>query len=115
VVESTPTPEKAKKTRYGKLVSWIDKERYLLLKENLHYRDGTLHKQRTIRNYEKIDNVWIARNITMNNLTARRVTKMDMQSVAYNMEIPDEFLTQRSLTDFAFRERYMSKLNKHLK
>ena len=53
------------------MVSWVDKERCVLLKENLYYRDGTLHKQRTAKDYQNVDGVWIARHIVMNNVTVR--------------------------------------------
>jgi hypothetical protein len=115
IMESIPTPERARKTRYGKFISWIDRERYILLKEDLYNRNGKLYKQLTMGNIERIDSVWVARKITMNNLSARRVTLADLMSVAFNMDVPDEFLTQRTLTDFAFRERNLAKLRAYLK
>lgn len=115
VIESVPTAERARKTRYGKAVSWIDKERYISLKVNLYNRHGKLYKQLTMRRIERIDNVWISRRMTMNNLSTRRVTNLELISVAFNMDVPDEFLTQRTLTDFAFRERNLGKLRQYIK
>jgi hypothetical protein len=115
LIESIPKPERARKTRYGKFISWVDKERYILLKEELYNRNGKLYKQVTMGNIERIDNVWVARKVTMNNLSTRRATIMDLVSVAFNMEVSDEFLTQRTLTDFAFRERNLAKLRAYLK
>jgi outer membrane lipoprotein-sorting protein len=115
ILESVPTANRARKTRYGKAVSWIDKERFLALKLNLYNRHGKLYKQLTMKGIEQIDKVWVSRRLTMNNLSTRRVTNMELKSVAFNMEVPDEFLTQRTLTDFAFRERYLVKLRKHIK
>ncbi len=115
VIETVPTSEKTKKSRYSKFVSWIDKERYVLLKENLYDRNGKLYKQRSMRNIVKIDNVWIAKKVTMNNLSTRRATNMELISVAFNMDVSDEFLTQRTLTDFAFREKTLAKIRAKLK
>ena len=115
VVESVPTPKRARKTRYGKAISWIDKERYLTMKVNLYNRHGKLYKQMTMRGIEKIDNVWISRRVTMNNLSTRRVTNMELLSVAFNMEVSEEFLTQRTLTDFAFRERNLVKMRQYIR
>lgn len=115
IMESIPTPERARKTRYGKFISWIDNERYILLKENLYNRNGKLYKQLTMGNIERIDSVWVARKVTMNNLFTRRVTIMDLVSVAFNMDVSDEFLTERTLTDFAFRERNLANLRTYLK
>ncbi len=115
IIESIPTPQRARKTKYGKSISWIDKERYLTLKVNLYNRHGKLHKQLTMRDIKQVDNVWIARKVTMNNLSTRRVTNMQLISLAFNMEIPSDFLTKRTLTDFAFRERNLAKLRSYIK
>jgi hypothetical protein len=115
IIESIPTPERASKTRYGKFISWIDKERYIVLKEDLYNRNGILYKQLIMKNIERIDNVWVAREVTMNNLFTRRATIMNLMSVAFNIDVPDELLTERTLTDFAFRERNLAKLRAYLK
>ncbi|NOU17194.1 MAG: outer membrane lipoprotein-sorting protein [Bacteroidales bacterium] len=115
IIESIPTQEKALKTKYGKIVSWVDKERFIIIKENLYDRNRNLYKQETFDDIEQIDNVWLARKITMNNLFTHRVSIMEMVAVAYNMKIPDEFLTQRSLTDFAYRERNLKEIRAYLK
>lgn len=115
IIESRPTPKRARKTRYGKAITWIDKERFISLKVNLYNRHGKLYKQLTMRKVERIDDVWVARRMSMNNLSTRRVTNMELISVAFNMEVPEEFLTQRTLTDHAFRERNLVKLRKHIK
>ncbi len=114
VIESVPKPKRARKSKYGRSLSWIDKERHLVLKVNLFNRHGKPYKQLTMRNIKNIDGVWVARNLTMNNRITRRVTSMDLISVAFNMDVPDDFLTQRTLTDFAFRERELVKLRKYI-
>lgn len=114
IIESIPTPEKARKSKYGKSISWVDRERYLVLKVNLFNRHLKPYKQLTMRDIEHIDGVWIARQMIMNNLITRRVTTMELLSVAFNVDVPDEFLSQRTLTDFAFRERELAKLRQHI-
>ena len=108
------TEEKRSKTKYEKLIVWIDKEKYTAVKEDL-YRNGKVLKQRVQRNIDLVDGVWVARNVTMNNFATKRVSRMVVTSTAYHMEIADEFLTQRALTDFAFRERNLGNLSVHLK
>lgn len=112
VIESTPSERKAKKSRYSKTISWIDKERYLILRDDLYDSQGNICKQLTRSNIELVDNVWLAKKVTMNNLLTSRVTLMDLISVSFNMPIPDEFLTQRTLTDFSFREKNISTISK---
>ena len=115
IVESVPTPKRMRKTRYGKTVTWIDRERYIVLKVHLFNRHGKPHKRLSMRDIKLIDNVWVARKMSMNNLISRRVTHMRLYSIAFNIDVPDEFLTQRTLTDFAFRERELNKLRRHIK
>lgn len=110
VIEVTPTAERAKKTAYGKLVVWIDQERKIYLKEDIYNRSGKLYRQRLYRKYTLIDNVWLSRSQTMNNLATHRITSIDNLSVTYHREVPDEVLTERSLTDFTFRERNLALL-----
>jgi hypothetical protein len=114
VVRLTPTKEKAVKTRYTKLLLWIDKERYIALKED-YYRNDVLHKRRLQEKVNKVDGIWVAQKVTMNNISSKRITLMDKSLIAFNVELDDEFLTQRPLTDFAFRERNLRKLRGHLR
>jgi hypothetical protein len=51
----------------------------------------------------------------MNNFIAQRVSQLETQSVKFNLEIPDEFFTQRSLTDFAFRDNQIQALREQFK
>lgn len=115
ILEWTPTPTKERKSKYGKIVSWIDKERYILLKEDYYDHNQQLFKKRTLKNVQLIDDNWMPRNITMNNLATRRVSVMDRQAIAFNAEVPDEFLTKRTLTDHVFRERHLSEFRSYLK
>ncbi|GGX26837.1 outer membrane lipoprotein-sorting protein [Aquimarina muelleri] len=114
VIEYTPNAERAKKSKYNKTISWIDKERYISLKKNI-YVHGEPYKQLTMSDIEKIDGVWIAKKLTMNNLSTRTLSIMNMVSVAFDQEISDEFLTTRTLEDFTFRERNLSKFRDNLK
>ena len=115
VIESRPTPKRARKTRYSKSVTWIDKERFIELKVDLYDKHGRLKKRLTMRKIKLIDGVWTARSMTMNNLSSRRVTQTSLTAIAFNHEVSDKFLTQRTLTDFAFRERELNKLRKYIK
>lgn len=109
VVEIAPKPEKSKDTKYQKVVSWIDKETFLPLKEEL-YRDGHVHKKRTQLDIKKIDDVFVATKVLMNNVATSRVSQMDYRGVRHNVKVSDEFISQRVLTDFSFRERNLARL-----
>lgn len=113
VIEMLPSEEKAKKTHYDKVVAWIDKEYYVALKEDL-YRGGKLHKQRTQSGIKKVDGIVVATKVVMNNRSTSRISQMDRGLVRHNTEIPDEFFSQRVLTDFSFRERYLARFRAEL-
>ncbi|MBC9915644.1 outer membrane lipoprotein-sorting protein [Chitinophaga varians] len=114
VIEYTPNAERAKKSKYSKTTSWVDKERFISLKKNL-YSQGKLYKQVAVSNIEKVDNVWLARKLTINNMTTHRMSSMSIVSVAFDKEVPDEFLTTRSLEDFSFREKNLTRFRSSLK
>jgi hypothetical protein len=113
-IESTPTPSRRKRSFYGRIVSYIDKERFIVLKEDLYDRSGRHYKQFTVQDVTRVGKVWMATNAAMNNLTKRRITTWEQSDIALNVDIDDEFLSQRSLTDFAYRERQMQLYRKHL-
>jgi outer membrane lipoprotein-sorting protein len=110
VLESKPTPEHARKSNYSRSIQWIDQERLLSLKILLYDRKGQPAKQIVSTNIEQIGGIWIARRTHVNNVQTRRQTTMALESVALNIEVSDEFLTQRTLTDSAFRESILQDL-----
>ena len=111
VVEWTPTAQRAKTTNYGKSVIWVDKERFILLKGEYYDVNGNLFKRRTVRNLQLLNgSFWIPRQVTMDNLDNRRVTVMERLAIVIGHDIEDEYLTQRSLTDVPFRERYLREI-----
>ncbi len=115
VIESIPTPERARKSNYSKSLDWIDKERSLFLKSILFSRSGKKIKRITMRDYEQVDNVWIARKMLVNNLRDKRMTKLTIEAVALNVPVEDNFLALRTLTDGSFREGKLQGLRKKLK
>lgn len=115
VIESVPTEKRMKKTQYGKSRLWVDKERKLILREDIYNRGGKVYRQRLNKDFVQIDSVWIARQQTMNNLATNRISVIQNLSAAYNKEVPDELMSERSLTDFTFKEKILTTLRSHYK
>ncbi len=115
VIEILPTPQRARKSNYSKFWSWVDKERFLVLKEILYNRSGKRVKRVTMRKVEQIDGIWLARQSLVNNLESRRMSVLQTKQVAFNIPVEEDFLTQRTLTDGAFREGRLIKLRDSLK
>ena len=106
-IEMIPTDSRRKRSYYGRIVSYVDKERFIVLKQDLYDRSGRHYKQLSVLEVKQYGHIWLPKKAMMNNLIKRRVTTWDRARVSYNVEIDKEFLSQRSLTDFAYRERRM--------
>ena len=113
-IELTPTDSRRKRSFYGRIVAYVDKERFIVLKEDLYDRSGRHYKQFSAQDVKQIGKVWMIMRASMNNLTKRRITIWEHPDIVLNVDIDEEFLSQRSLTDFAYRERHMQLYRKHL-
>lgn len=112
VLEWTPSSSRASKSSYGRIVTWIDAERYIRLRSELYNHQGERFKIRISRGIEKLDGHWWPRREVMRNLKNQRVSIIDRQATIFDHPIPDEFLTQRVLTDNAFRQRYLDQFRR---
>ena len=63
---------------------------------------------------ELVNDVWMARALTMMNLVTNRLSNMAFVEIYTDLDIQDEFLTQRTLTDAAYRETELEKLRDQL-
>jgi len=107
VIESVPTPKRLSHTRYGKVRTWVDTERFISLKMQMFDKRGNAIKQVSVAQVEKINGIWLARNMTFKNLVSRRLTNMKIKAITFGLDIEKGFLTQRALTDQAFRQRHL--------
>ena len=109
-IEMIPNAERARKSRYSRTVSYIDKERYVTLRVEMFDQYEKEVKRMLASRVELIDDVWMARSITMMNLVTNRLSNMAILEINTGLDVDDEFLTQRTLTDVAFRETELEKL-----
>jgi len=110
VIEAKPKPVRLRKTHYSKLILWIDKQRFVPLKIQNYDRNQNLYKRILFQNYELLSGHWISRDMTVYNMKINRLSRMETEKIALQVPVVDEFLTQRSLTDFAFREQNLATL-----
>ncbi len=115
VIESTPKPHRLSKSSYGKTQSWIDTERFISLKVQMFDKNNNPIKQLLVSKVEKINDVWMGRSLTFYNTVSNRLTNMRLEAINFDMDIKEDFLTQRALTDQAFREKYLKDLRKQAK
>jgi hypothetical protein len=115
VIESTPKSHRLSKSSYGKTQNWIDTERFISLKVQMFDKYNNPIKKLEVGRVEKINNVWMGRSLTFFNTVSNRLTNMKLEAINFDMDINEDFLTQRALTDQAFREKYLKDLRKQAK
>jgi|TARA_B110000914_G_scaffold223992_1_gene240724 hypothetical protein len=113
-IEMIPNEERAKKTRYSRLIHYIDKERHVALRSEMYDRYDKEVKRLMASRIELVNEIWMARSLTMMNLVTNRLSNMAFVEIYTDLVIEDEFLSQRTLTDAAYRETELEKLRAQL-
>jgi hypothetical protein len=114
VMESIPKSHHAPKSNYSKSVMWIDKERYLIMKSDLYDKNGALFKQFQVSELKDINGIWTEMKSITSNVQTKRMSVLTLESVVYNIDVADAFLSQRTLTDMAFREGNLQNYRKFI-
>ena len=113
-IEMIPSAERARKTRYSRMVHYIDKERFVALRSDMYDQYEREVKRLMASRVELVNDIWMARSLTMMNLVTNRLSNMAFVEIYTDLSIEDEFLTQRTLTDAAYRETELEKLRSQL-
>jgi hypothetical protein len=113
VIESVPVPERAQKSNYSKSLSWVDESRNIILKTILYNRQGKKAKRIYYGDIKPVDSILVPHTIVIFNLETLRRTYFIYDKIALNLVVKDEFLTQRTLTDGAFRGMNLKKYQTH--
>jgi hypothetical protein len=110
VIESIPVRERAIKSNYSKSLDWVDRDRSIVLKSILYNRQGEKFKKIYFRKITETDGILVPMQIAVLNLETSRRTVMSYEKIALNLSVQDDFLTQRTLIDGAFRESNLKKI-----
>ena len=110
VVELIPNEDRARETRYGRTVNYIDKERFVALRTDFYDHYGNAIKRMLVSRVESVNGVWMGRSATMMNLVTNRLSNMAVLEIYTGIDVEDEVLTQRTLTDAAFRETQLQSI-----
>lgn len=114
-IESIPNEKRARTSRYAKTIQYIDKERYVALRVEMYDRFDKEVKRLLASRVEFINDVWLARSLTIMNLVTNRLSNMAILEINPGIDVNEEFLTQRTLTDVAFREAELEKIRAQVK
>ena len=86
------------KVSYYRRVSWIDKERFIGLKEELYAQSGRLLKETRTNEVKEIEGRWIPVDSVMENkLRKNTYTGFKITQIEFNPEIPEETFALQSL------------------
>lgn len=86
------------KVSYYRRVSWIDKERFIGLKEELYTKSGRLLKETKVNKIEEIEGRWIPIDSVMENkLRKNTYTGFKITNIDFNPEIPEGTFTLQNL------------------
>ena len=86
------------KVSYYRRVSWIDKERFIGLKEELYAESGRILKETKVNIIEEIEGRWVPTNSVMENkLRKDTYTEFTITQIKFNLEIPEEIFTLQNL------------------
>ena len=113
-LEFIPNEDRARKTRYSKTISYVDKERLVVLRSEMFDQYDNEVKRLLASRVELVDEVWMARSLTMMNLVSNRLSNMAILEIHTGIDVADEFLTTRTLTDVAFRETELESLRQQI-
>jgi len=77
---------------------WVDKNRYVILKENLYARTGKLLKTLEVRDVMRVQNRWMAKSALYKDaLKEGSGTEFFIDSILFDANIPDHFFSKAAL------------------
>jgi len=86
------------KVSYYRRISWVDKERFIGLKEELYAKSGRILKETKANVIEEIEGRWVPTNSVMENkLRKNTYTEFTITQIKFNLEIPEETFSLQNL------------------
>ncbi|NMM42714.1 outer membrane lipoprotein-sorting protein [Pseudoalteromonas arctica] len=90
VIERTPKSQDViNKSGYYKLITWVDKDRKLILKQQYFDTKGILFKQLDVDKVDKIQGFWTITASTMTNFIENKKSTLLFHETLYNQGIAD--------------------------
>ncbi|NNG41916.1 outer membrane lipoprotein-sorting protein [Pseudoalteromonas sp. NEC-BIFX-2020_002] len=98
VIERTPKSQDViNKSGYYKLVTWVDKDRKLILKQQYFDAKGILFKQLDVDKVDKIQGFWTITASTMTNFIENKKSTFLFHETLYNQGIEDAIFRKSKL------------------
>jgi len=90
-------PKDPEDISYSKLKVWVDRENFYSMKVEFYDKHGDLLKIMYLSELEKLEGLWIAKKMEMQNVQKGSKTIIISKEVQLNPEIPDSMFTTRQL------------------
>lgn len=97
VIRSVPKDEKS--VDYGYRLAWIDKETFVLWKEEYYDKRNELYKVFTADEVRQVQGFWTVSKRTMKNMQNGHRTEVSFTDVAYNVGLEASLFTERYLSN----------------
>ncbi len=98
VIECLPVSSQIEKdTGYSKIVRWVRKDNYMILKSDYYSRDGKKFKVLDVEKIEEIENVLFATVMTMKDIISNRISRMEFRNIKVNTGLKDSLFSETSL------------------
>jgi outer membrane lipoprotein-sorting protein len=83
---------------YNRRRVWVDRDRYVILRENLYAESGKLLKTVDVREVMKVQNRWLAKSVLYKDvLKEGEGTEFYIDSITLDADIPDYLLSKAAL------------------
>ena len=97
VIRSVPKGEKS--TDFSSKLAWIDKENFVLWREEYFDKRNELYKVFTADEVKQVQSFWTTVRRTMKNVQNEHRTEVTFLDVSYNAGLEDSLFTERSLSN----------------
>ncbi len=95
VIRSVPKDEKSADFSYR--LAWIDKENYVLWREEYYDKRKELYKVFTADEVKQVQGLWTTVRRTMKNVQNGHRTEVSFLTIEYNVGLPDDLFSERYL------------------
>ena len=77
---------------------WVDKSRYLPMKEELYAKSGTLLKKTELSDIKRVGNRWYPGKITFKDMFKKGDgTEFIVDEIRFNVDVPEHLLSKAAL------------------
>lgn len=98
VIECLPvSPQIETDTGYSKIVRWVRKDNYMILKSDYYSRDGKKFKVLDVEKIEEIEKVLFSTVMTMKDIISNRTSRFEFRNIKVNIGLKDSLFSETSM------------------